>query len=195
MRSAFDSYGSLHTLLAEVMETKDTWNRHRRKRQIIRTRKAKGYNGFHINCSCVCSSCYALYDIFSKYGYLSKNSDGGWIVVLLHGFGHANSCVQRCLYVLLSQGYRRRNSANPPTFRIFLYLSLKKLVLSNFLLFQYQTIQVPSSDDWLGLFYSNDMHVKAKERTHQLTVRWKAPSCVFRITWHQLRLIKTGQKD
>ena len=34
-------------------------------------------NGFDINCSCVCSSCYALYDIFSKYGCLSKNSDGG----------------------------------------------------------------------------------------------------------------------
>ena len=80
-------------------------------------------NGFDINFSCVCRSCYALYDIFSKYGCLSKNSDGCWIVVLLHGFGHANSCVQRCLYVLLSQGYRRRDSANPPTFRIFLYLS------------------------------------------------------------------------
>ena len=80
---------------------------------------------------------YELYDIFSKYGCLSKNSDGGWMVVLLHGFGHANSCVHPCLYVLLSQGYRRRNSANPPTFRIFWYLSLQKLVLSNFLLFQY----------------------------------------------------------
>ena len=61
LSSAFDSHGSLHTHLAEVMETKDTWNRHRRKRQIIRTRKAKGYNGFDINCSCVCSSCYALF--------------------------------------------------------------------------------------------------------------------------------------
>ena len=80
------------------METKDTWNRHRRKRQIIRTRRAKGYNGFHINCSCVCSSCYALFDIYSKYGCLSKNSDGCWIVVLLHGFDDANSCMQRCLY-------------------------------------------------------------------------------------------------
>ena len=108
--------------------------------------------------------------IFSKYGCLSKNSDGCWIVVLLHGFDHANSCVQRCLYVLLSQGCRRRNSANPPTFRIFLYLSLQKLVLFNFLVFQYQTIQVPSRDDWLGLFYSNDMQVKSKQRTHQLTV-------------------------
>ena len=68
---------SLHTHLAEVMEAKDHWNRHRRKRQIIRTRKAKGYNGFDINCSCVCRSCYPLYDIFSKYGCLSKNSDRG----------------------------------------------------------------------------------------------------------------------
>ena len=94
------------------------------ERQIIRTRKAKGYNGFDINCSCVCSSCYALYDIFSKYGCLSKNSDGGWIVVLLHGYDHAKCFLHPYLYVLLSQGYRRRNSANPPTFRIFLYLSV-----------------------------------------------------------------------
>ena len=160
------------------MEAKDTWSRHRRKREIIRTRNEKGYNGFDINCSCVCRSCYALFDIFSKYGCLSKNSDGGWMVVLLHGFGHANSCVQPCLYVLLSQGYRWRNSANPPTFRIFLYLSLQKLVFSNFLLCQYQTIQVPSCDDWLGLFYFNDMQVKSKQRTHELTVRLKTPSCV-----------------
>ena len=102
--------------------------------------------------------------------------------------------MQRCLYVLLSQDYRRRNSANPPTFSIFLYLSLQKLVLSNFLLFQDQTIQVPLSNDWLGLFYSNDMQVKSKQRTHQLTVRLKTPSCVFRITWHQLRLIKTKKR-
>ena len=63
--------GYLHSHLADVMETKDNWKRHRRKTQIIRIRKAKGYNAFYIICSCVCSSCYALYDKFSKYGSLS----------------------------------------------------------------------------------------------------------------------------
>ena len=148
------------------MEAKDTWSRHRRKREIIRTRNEKGYNGFDINCSCVCRSCYALFDIFSKYGCLSKNSDGGWIVVLLHGFGHVNSCVHPCLYVLLSQGYRRRNSANPPTFRVFLYLSLQKLVLSNF-----HSISIPNNPSAFkrllvrfNLFYSKVKYTSSRSR-------------------------------
>ena len=70
-----NSDGSLHAHVAEALETKDTWKRHWRKTQIIRTRKAQGYNCFDIDYSCVCSflvssSCYALYYVFSNNGCL-----------------------------------------------------------------------------------------------------------------------------